>query len=185
VPHPSSAGSSAGSPVGRRAVLAAVPLALLALTTGCEDAVETTDGQTSGDPDQGLLDTVTNGTLELFEAVTLAGSGAGSGRTAAALTALGACLGVHLGELVPGRGADATVAPTASPAPDAAPGDQVTPRSVLLRGRAHVTLLVDAASRAESGDFARLLASASAGVQQHLVALERRSTSSEKKATQP
>lgn len=176
--------SSPGSPIGRRALLAAVPFALLALTTGCEDAAETPDGQTSGDPDQGLLDSVTSGTLDLLEAVTLAGSGVGPGRAAAALTALGACLRVHLGELAPDR-ADAIVSPTAAPAPDASPGDQVTSRTVLLRGRAHVTLLVDAASRAESGAFARLLASASAGVQQHLVALERRSTSSEKKATQP
>lgn len=172
VPHPSS--------LSRRALLAGVPLALVATTTACE-ADRTPDGaEAPRDPDEGLLSRVTASTWELDAQVAAARAQSRPGRTATALDGVSACLAAHLSELDPDQASRPATTPgdaSTSPAPDAEAEPQdagVLARSALLAARTHVTLLDDCTEQAESGAFARLLASAAAGLEQHLVALERR-----------
>lgn len=163
------------TPFSRRSALALPPTLLLALTAGCDDSPAGTQERTERDPDEGLLASVVASAQELRAAVTIAPQGMG---TAAALGALVLCLDAHLELLAPDTDGPT---PAARPAePGAAREDDSAderPRvaagtEALALGRGHLTLLTDAAARAESGAFARVLACAAAGIGQHLAPLE-------------
>lgn len=157
------------TPFSRRSALALPPTLLLAFTAGCDDTSSGQQEAAKRDPDEGLLASVVTATQELRRTIAAAADGTGA---SAALAALGGCLDAHLAVLAPDLEAEDEAESEAS----GVPPETGTDTDVPAQGRTHLTLLTDAAGRAESGAFARVLASAAAGLAQHLAPLERART---------
>lgn len=156
----------------RRTLLTSLAVGTLALVAGCDVRSRGAD-DTPPDPDVALLERVRDSTSTLLSRVQTLDPGEEPGWASVPLGTLAACLATQLSVLDPESGS--TPAP-AEPSPSAAspsapsPSAPSVPTVAGLEGevKTHVTLLTDAAGRAESGTFARLLASAVAGLTQHL-----------------
>ncbi|MFC6153391.1 hypothetical protein [Nocardioides yefusunii] len=148
----------------------------LTLTAGCDllDSGDTGPESPTASEDQAILDEVTDSTRVLLDRVrATVAAGAVKPRRERALTALGDALQSHLDRFTTDPAPDASASAGATPttAPSAAPAPAVGVAVLHQEAQTHQTLLSDAAGRTTSGAFARLLASAAAGVSQHLVAL--------------
>lgn len=157
----------------RRTVLTLGALVPLGLTTACTGSATNPGGEAAQpDPDEALLDEVRASTSNARAQVD-AVLGTPTGRQESqALGDLRRCLDAHLAAF--GTPGDTAAAPQTTPAatPGAAATSVVpTAQGMLDAVRTHHGALTDACARAESGNFARLLACASAGISQHLAPL--------------
>ena len=158
----------------RRTVLASLAVGTLALVTGCDlGRGADTDSEGTSDPDLALLRRVGESTSTLLARVQGLDPSEQPDWAAVPLATLAACLTAHLSELDP-EGTLTPASPSSTPDPTPSPSAAATalpaPTVAGLRAETeiHLTLLTDAAGQAESGAFARLLASAAAGLTQHL-----------------
>lgn len=167
----------------RRTLLGVVAAGLLATTTGCEWEVPGRDPDAgdsrSDDPDVLLLGSVREA-VTAAAALVAATSAAHPGQ-GATLSGLGDMHAAHLtalGEPLAPPGPQTPQPPPSSgePTPRQAPIVPEAPadalRRVVTQEQALLADLSQAALVAESGQFARLLASMSAGLLQHLTPLE-------------